>query len=174
MAVADEPVVELAELDRGRHREDLGDVVRDPSVMEWVANGVTWTDAKMDKFFDYCDAERREAVADRQNFYHAVMVDGRCAGVVGIHPIAYGPPKETRSVLTVFIGSDYQNKGVGSRAIQMALDHYWRHRIGADILVDVRSDNAAMQHTAAGLGFTPMGNTKIGGRAYRRYLASPL
>lgn len=171
--------VTLEDPDRATHRAALREIVRDPEVMQWVGDGKTWDDKKLDRFFEYTAADLVSDPSTRTNFYYIIVADGAAVGVVGIHPVAYAarpvlkksagkkaapPPKD---FLTIFLARDAAGKGIGTEAVRLALAQHWA-RDGGPVVVDVLASNTAAQRLFKKAGFVAAGTVTIGRRPYVR------
>lgn len=167
------PAVHITPPDRPAHFAALRDITSHGPVMSWVANGRTWDAKKLDRFFRYCADEALQTPQERKNYYYAIVVDGACAGVVGIHPIHYDSQARGHPALTIFVAPAAAGKGVGTRAVQAALDVFRTIHPNRAVLLDIRVDNAPMIRVAEKLGLTPdKRRFKIGAQLYSRFIAA--
>lgn len=175
------PAVALVVPARAAHRECLRAITQDMSVMKWIAGGNTWTDARLDRFFEYCAEEEAEGPkGSRDTYYYVVEADGVCAGVVGVHPAAYNRGASGQAMLTVYLAASAAGRGVGTRAIALVLARYWAAFPARRVEADVRADNSAMQRAAAKAGFARADDAfgrpvrrRIGRKFYHQYAISP-
>jgi len=162
-------VVVLVPPNRAAHENELRAITRDPNVMKWVANGQVWSEAKLQRFFQYCEEEEHQGPSERKNYYHAVTVNGTCVGVVGIHPVRYDPGSTTLSALTIFLSSGILGRGVGTRVVQAALQAYDAIYPDIGVVIDIRASNSPMKRVAEKVGFVHTKSLEISGRDYCRY-----
>lgn len=166
------PSVALVAPSAAKHGRDLGGVTSDPAVMQWVADGAVWDARKLKNFFRYCANEETQPDRARKNYYHVIEADGRCVGVVGIHPVLYDSRVRGEPYLTIFLSPQIAGRGVGTLAAAAALADYWRRHPARAVGADILADNYTMLMLAEKLGFEKVGKRSFGGKHYLRYTAA--
>jgi len=137
-----------------KHGNSIFGITRDPYVMCWVANGCVWDYKKQNAFFNYCAKEVKEPDNVRTNYYHVVVLDGVCVGVIGIHKSTYDKSLGNTPTLTIFLSKAVQGRGVGPTAMKMSLEMFWKKHPTTPVVIDVRTDNRWMLKALKKLGFS--------------------
>lgn len=190
--------VSLLDVDDGM-RAALAAIVMDFGVMQWVGNGRAWTDAQLDRFLRYCREDKQLSDAERSHFYWAILCAADAAaasafdaaaaasakpvGLVGIHTMpvdlarlagaACSEPAATGSpppfYVTIMLSAAYQGRGIGKRALALALQEFRRRRGDVTVMIaDYRANNHASQRLLWSVGFTDSGSYAYRGCTYAR------
>jgi aminoglycoside 6'-N-acetyltransferase len=92
----------------------------------------------------------------------AIVVDGEVAGVIQYHEEL--DPDYVSASVDLFVGTRFQGRRIGRRALRAVIDHLVRERGHHRITVDPAADNARAIHVYEALGFRRVGVM----RAYER------
>jgi RimJ/RimL family protein N-acetyltransferase len=137
-------------------RDDLQPIVSDLDLMKTIANGEVWSEEKLDKFISYSIAEEEESNETRKNFYNTITLKHstkkKVVGVIGIHKISYSPKLREDFFLTVFVNRSYHGRGVGRKAIALAVKNFI-DRTGRSVYAHVRPENVASSKSLVRAGF---------------------
>jgi RimJ/RimL family protein N-acetyltransferase len=165
------PCVTLEAPSAEAHGCEIRDVTSDMTMMRWIAAGTTWTPCRLRAFFRYCSKEEKQHHGVRKNYFDAVVLDGVCVGIVGIHPATYDRTLRGTPTLTIILSAGASGRGVGTRTVQMALASFWEKRPKKTVAIDVNSANFPMLRVAEKLGLSRACTLKIGKNDYDRFLA---
>jgi RimJ/RimL family protein N-acetyltransferase len=160
-------------------KEYLLDIVADPEVMSMIGNGEVWSEEKLDRFIEYSMRDENKPFEERDNFYSSIMFIGQEApqtiGIVAIHRVKYSPNiTKDKFFLTVFIGKTYHRKGIGRRAIRLAVRKFIK-KSGKSVYAHVRPDNIASARSLGKAGFIRdvSIDTKVKGQELEGYIFDP-
>lgn len=92
-------------------------------------------------------------LAHPQRRYVVVDSQGEVAGYAGVDLA------EQASIMTIAVAPEHQRQGLG-RALMTALLDYARTAGAAEVLLEVRADDAGAQSLYAAFGFTPIGRRR--------------
>lgn len=165
--------VRLVVLNRERHLEKLREIVSDPQIMKWIANGKTWDSKKLNRFFQYCERDTKLRPSARENQYWGIIVDGKFAGVVGVNPIRYDRSVPDGRFAICFMAKWAHGKGYGGAALRVAICRYRRAFPATKIYADVRVDNQAASKSITKVGFALQGAHSIRGTKFNRWALAP-
>lgn len=112
------------------HLNDLYNITRDESIMQYIGNLKPWTYEKTKRFIEYGPSDNY--------YYKAIIVNNKLIGIIGIYK-----NKTYYYNLTIFLGKDNICKGIGKKALNLFLLQIGKkYQIFADVLdINLRSIN---------------------------------
>jgi RimJ/RimL family protein N-acetyltransferase len=146
-------------------REIIKNLVTDYDVMKYIGSRKTWDENQLNNFMKYTLEEYRTNSED--NLYMKILSDNIFIGLVGIHKYS----GDNEHSLTVMIGKKYQNKGLGTKAIELILDEF--HKLNdktSYIVADTLETNIKAQKSLTKVGFIRREEIiNHSGKNYKRY-----
>lgn len=169
------------------HAEALYQIVRDPGVMKWVANGRLWSRSKLRRFLRYCHQDQLQERLDLFQgppgegpyLFRGVFLGGlgegrRLAGVVGVHPISYDAAAHGLFFLTIYLARWAQGQKVGTLAAKAALEAFWRRSPQSPVWIDTLASNRKARYMAGSVGFTDNNGPKPPSHIWRAVILPPV
>lgn len=151
------------------HIEDLMSVVEDENVMKHIANGVTWSRAKLERTVQYAQEDWHGDIVSTKHkprgYYWAIITDYSTAvGIVGI---------DYNQNFRIFLHSDHQKRGIGYLAASEAINYFQTFNADKEVKFSVHVDNVGSQRLMEKLKLKRREDSKIGSIPVVNYVATP-
>jgi len=134
--------------------EAMGAVLADPDVLRLT--GSVTTTAEIEAAVPELDDRTRRwyssraAQADRLDLAIVDRASGRCVGEVVLNELR---PEQDACNLRILVGPEGRDRGLGSEAVRLVLDHAFATTDLHRISLDVQADNVRARRAYAGAGF---------------------
>ena len=134
--------------------EAMGAVLADPDVLRLT--GSVTTTAEIEAAVPALDDRTRRwyssraAQADRLDLAIVDRASGRCVGEVVLNELR---PEQDACNLRILVGPEGRDRGLGSEAVRLVLDHAFATTDLHRISLDVQADNVRARRAYAGAGF---------------------